>query len=41
MSEFGSIENIKRASVNDLAKVDGIGKARAEKIKEFFNGYEG
>ena len=41
LKEFGSIENIKRASEEDLANVDGIGKKRAKKIKEFFDGYEG
>ena len=41
LREFGSIENIKRASEEDLANVDGIGKKRAKKIKEFFDGYEG
>lgn len=41
MSEFGSLENIKRASREDLAKVAGIGDALAKKIKEFFISYEG
>ena len=41
MSAFGSLENIKRANEDDLAKVDGIGKVRAKKIKEFLSGYEG
>lgn len=41
MTEFGSLENIKRASQSDLAKVDGIGLVRAKKIKEFFERYEG
>lgn len=40
LKEFGSIENIKRATEEDLAKVDGIGIKRAKKIKEFFNSYE-
>lgn len=41
LKEFGSVENIKRASEEDLAKVDGIGIKRAKKIKEFFDNYEG
>ncbi|MBR2336374.1 MAG: excinuclease ABC subunit UvrC [Clostridia bacterium] len=41
LNAFGSIENIKRASQEELAKVEGIGMVRAKKIKEFFDGYEG
>ena len=41
LNAFGSIENIKRASEEELAKVEGIGAIRAKKIKEFFNSYEG
>ena len=41
LNAFGSIENIKRASQEELAKVDGIGTVRAKKIKEFFESYEG
>ena len=41
MTAFGSLENIKRASLEELSKVEGIGEIRAKKIKEFFNGYEG
>ena len=41
MNSFGSLENIKRASLEDLSKVEGIGEVRAKKIKEFFNDYEG
>ena len=32
LTSFGGIENLKRASVDDIAKIDGIGKALAEKI---------
>lgn len=41
MQKFGSIENIKRASEEDLAEVEGIGSTYAKKIKEFFSNYEG
>ncbi|MBE5742622.1 MAG: excinuclease ABC subunit UvrC [Clostridiales bacterium] len=41
LDKFGSIENIKRASVEDIMQVDGIGLAFAKKIKEFFISYEG
>ena len=41
LNAFGSIENIKRATEEELAEVEGIGKKRAKKIKEFFNSYEG
>ncbi len=41
LNAFGSIENIRRASEEELAKVEGIGNVRAKKIKEFFNSYEG
>ena len=40
LNAFGSIENIKRASEEELARVEGIGAVRAKKIKEFFDGYE-
>ncbi|MBQ8725913.1 MAG: excinuclease ABC subunit UvrC [Clostridia bacterium] len=41
LDRFGSIENIKRASLEQLAQVDGIGATYAKKIKEFFTDYEG
>ncbi len=34
--KFGSVENIKRASVDELAETDGVGRAQAIKIKEYF-----
>ena len=34
---FGSIEQIKRASVDDLREVSGIGKNTAEKIYKAMN----
>jgi len=35
-NEFGTLENIKFASVEDLAKIDGIGDIIAQDIYEFF-----
>lgn len=35
-NEFGTLENIKLASVEDLAKIDGIGDIIAQDIYEFF-----
>jgi excinuclease UvrABC nuclease subunit len=32
LKEFGSVENIKRATIDDLINVKGIGKKLAEKI---------
>ena len=34
---FGSIEQIKRASIDDLREVSGIGKNTAEKIYKAMN----
>lgn len=34
---FGSVEQIKSASVNDLMKVSGISKKTAEKIYNYFH----
>ncbi|MDD3266797.1 MAG: helix-hairpin-helix domain-containing protein, partial [Burkholderiales bacterium] len=35
---FGSVENIAKASIDDLMQVELIGKALANKIFNFFNG---
>jgi excinuclease ABC subunit C len=40
MDKFGSVENLKRASEEEIMQVDGIGLAFAKKIKEFFASYE-
>jgi excinuclease ABC subunit C len=37
LSHFGSIENIKTASIDELCKADGITKIVAKNIKEYFN----
>ena len=37
LSHFGSIDNIKSASLRDLKKVPGIGKKMADKIYNQFN----
>ena len=34
LKEFGSIEEIKKASIEELTKVDGITEKLAQKIKE-------
>ena len=36
MEKFGSVENIKRASVEELKETDGISLKNAQTIKEFF-----
>ena len=35
---FGSAKAVERASVDDIAKVEGISQAMAQKIYDFFNG---
>ena len=35
-NEFGTLENIKQASVEDLSKIEGIGEVIAQDIYEFF-----
>jgi len=35
LDKFGSIENIKKASIDDLAALPGIGKKRAKRILEY------
>lgn len=40
VDKFGGIENIKRASEDELAETEGIGKALAKTIKEHFNDNE-
>ena len=40
VDKFGGIENIKRASEDELAETGGIGKALAKTIKEYFNDNE-
>lgn len=40
VDKFGGIENIKRASEDELAETEGIGKALAKTIKEYFNDNE-
>ena len=34
MEHFGSVSRVMNAKVNELMKVDGIGKSSAEKIRE-------
>jgi excinuclease ABC subunit C len=41
LDKFGTIENVKRASVQALSEVEGIGEVYAKKIKEYFDTYEG
>ena len=36
MQKFGSVENLKRASLEEIMQVDGIGSSHAKKIKEYF-----
>ncbi|MDR2873545.1 MAG: excinuclease ABC subunit UvrC [Methanobrevibacter sp.] len=38
LKEFGEIENIKKASIDDLRKVKGMNKKSAKSIYNFFNG---
>lgn len=40
VDKFSGIENIKRASEDELAETEGIGKALAKTIKEYFNDNE-
>ena len=37
LKEFGTIEKIKSASIEDLTKVKGINKELAEKVKKSIN----
>ena len=37
LAAFGSIEKIKKASLDELASVDGMNLATAESIKKFFS----
>ena len=36
LDAFGTIDKIMRASVEELSKVEGVGRELAEKIKNFF-----
>ena len=36
LNHFGSLDKIKSATVEDLMRLDGISKAIAEKIRDFF-----
>ena len=36
LDAFGTIDRIMRASVDELSKVEGVGRELAEKIKNFF-----
>ncbi|WP_438971332.1 excinuclease ABC subunit UvrC [Methylophaga sp.] len=38
LQQFGGIQEVKRAGVEDLAKVDGISKSLAQKIYDVFHG---
>ena len=40
LTEFKSIEAIKLASVDDLSRVDGVGRSKANKIWKYFNDFE-
>ena len=37
LKEFGTIENIKKASVDDLAKIEGMNKKTAENVYNFYH----
>ena len=37
LNHFGSIENVKAATVEDLMRIEGISKTAAQKIRDFFN----
>ena len=37
LNHFGSVKDVKGASILDLEKVDGINKSLSEKIYNFFN----
>lgn len=37
LKEFGSIDNIKKASVDDLAKIDGMNKKTAENVYNYYH----
>jgi excinuclease ABC subunit C len=36
LREFGSVEKVARTSVDELAKVEGVGKKIAEEIAAYF-----
>ena len=36
--KFGSVDNIKKASIDELLETPGIDKKAAESIKKYFNG---
>ena len=38
LEKFGNIDSIKKATVNQLMQVDGIGKFNAQNIYDYFNG---
>ncbi len=38
LNHFGSLEKVKSATVEDLMRIDGISKAAAQKIRDFFGG---
>ena len=38
LQQFGGLQEVKRAGVEDLASVDGISKALAQKIYDSFHG---
>ena len=40
MKEYGSIEKIKKASIEDLVKVQGMNRKSAESVKEELKKYE-
>ena len=37
LNRFGSVENIKKASIKDLQMINGIGRDFAKKIHTFFH----
>ena len=37
LKEFGTIENIKKASVDDLAKIEGMNKKTAENVYNYYH----
>ena len=37
LKEFGNIENIKKASVDELAKIDGMSRKTAENVYNYYH----
>jgi len=37
IANFSSIDEIKQASIDDIASISGVGKVAAQAVKEFFH----